>query len=59
MSLRPFMTVGIDTITPSDKATSVGVTFDTHLTLSYHVNDEVITLETLPRPGSMSVLRSR
>ena len=53
------MTVGVDTITPSDKATSVDVTFNTHLTLSYHVNDEVITLETLPRPGSMSVLRSR
>ena len=41
MSLRPFITVGVDTITPSDKARNIGVTFDTHLTFSYHVNDVV------------------
>ena len=41
ISLRPFITVGVDTITPSDKARNIGVTFDTHLTLSYHVNDVV------------------
>ena len=41
ISLRPFITVGVDTITPSEKARNIGVTFDTHLTLSYHVNDVV------------------
>ena len=41
ISLRPFVTVGVDTITPSDKARNIGVTFDTHLTLSYPVNDVV------------------
>ena len=41
ISQRPFITVGVDTITPSDKARNIGVTFDTHLTLSYHVNDVV------------------
>ena len=39
--LRPLITVGVDTIAPSDKARNIGVTFDTHLTLSYHVNDVV------------------
>ena len=41
ISLRPFITIGVDTITPSDKARNIGVTYDTHLTLSYHVNDVV------------------
>ena len=31
----------LTTITPSDKARNIGVTFDTHLVLSYHVNDVV------------------
>ena len=41
ISLRPFITVGVDTITPSDKARNIGVTFDTRLILSIHVNDVV------------------
>ena len=36
-----YITVGVDTITLSDKARNIGVTYDTHLTLSYHVNDVV------------------
>ena len=39
ISLRPFIT--LDTITPSDKAWNIGVTFNTHLTLSCHLNDVV------------------
>ena len=41
ISLWLFITVGVDTVTPSDKAWNIGITFDTYLTLSYHVNDVV------------------
>ena len=33
ISLRPFITVGVDTITPSDKGRNIGITFETRLNL--------------------------
>ena len=41
MSLWPSITAGNETIEPKDKARNIGVTFDTTLTMSHHVNDVV------------------
>ena len=41
MSLLPSITVGNEIIQPKGKARNIGVTFDTTLTMSYHVNDVV------------------